>query len=175
MPKLAGVFAAGAAAVLVAGCGENSGTESASNPAAAGNAGSAAARPGRPADPSNDFVRAASSGKAGDPIELKFDIPAKPDAGKPIEINILFVAAPEIKRLQATFDAGYGITFRSGDLPVSFDKLNAEAPARHRVVVQAERDGIFMLTATVLADSDNASLNRTFSIPVIVGSGVAAP
>ena len=49
------------------------------------------------------------------------------------------------------------------------------APISHTVTIVPQRDGIFFVSATVLADSPTNSVSHLFSIPVIAGAGISAP
>ncbi len=52
------------------------------------------------------------------------------------------------------------------------EKPSRAVPVSHIVTVRPKSDGIFYVTAVVLADSDKESVARTFTVPLIAGQGL---
>jgi hypothetical protein len=119
------------------------------------------------------MVAAVSLGKAGPPVELKFELREAPEVGHPLDVDLaLLPDSPGLEHVYAKFQAGEGLELVDGGELATADKPPQGVPIRHTVRVLPKRDGIFTLNATVGVDSETESLTRTFSIPVIAGSGL---
>jgi hypothetical protein len=124
--------------------------------------------------PTQDMVSAVSAGKGGPPVELKFELREAPKAGEALEIDVAVLPdAPAISRLSGQFTGGDGIDLVEGGDLVAVDKPSQGAVIRHLVRVLPKEDGIFTLNAAVTVDLADDSVTRTFTIPVIVGEGLA--
>ncbi len=53
-----------------------------------------------------------------------------------------------------------------------FEHPAKDVPVTHKLTVTAKTDGIFYITAILLADSDKESVARNFSFPLIAGQGL---
>ena len=62
----------------------------------------------------------------------------------------------------------------SGGQTEQLENAPAGVPIGHKVTVVAKADGIFYITAAVVADTDKESVSRTYSIPLIAGEGLPA-
>jgi hypothetical protein len=167
-------WVAGAIVLLLAalnGCGK------------AEHAGSAA-HPSRPAankapDASElalaNMVSAVGSGKSSGDIELKFELRERPVAGQSVDIDLALVPLQDLDRIYAVFQAADGLTLTKGGKTPDIDHPTAGVPITHTVTIVPQRDGVFYVSAVVLADSPNQSVTRSFSIPVIVGPGISIP
>lgn len=121
-----------------------------------------------------DMVAAVSVGKAGPPVEVKFELREPPQVGKPVNVDIAVVAdAPAIDRLYGKFSVTDGIELVAGDELEAVDKPAPGTVIRHVVQIVPKQDGIFTLSATVGVDLPNDSMTRAFTIPIIVGVGLA--
>lgn len=129
----------------------------------------------RQKDPLTDMVSAVSGGKGGAPVELKFSLAERPQVGQPVEIDIAVLPVSPLDRVAAHFQAGDGLVLRSGDEMNAVDRPETGVPLPHRITIVPERDGIFFVSAVVLADSPQQSISRTFSIPIIAGQGLSPP
>ncbi len=131
-----------------------------------------------PANPSEhstaDMVSAVSAGKGGPPVELKFELRDAPQAGQALEVDMAILTdAPAINRLYAQFSGSDGIDLVEGsNLPV-IEKPAQGQVIRHLVRVLPQKDGIYTFNAAVTVDLADGSVTRTFTIPVIVGEGLA--
>jgi hypothetical protein len=105
-------------------------------------------------------------------VDLKFRIVKRPAVGEPVEIEVAFIPAVELERLFARFQVAEGLQLVSGAETEHFEHPARGAPVGHKITVTARTDGIFYVTAIVLADSDKESVARTFSIPLIAGEGL---
>ena len=161
---LAAVFAL---ALILAGC-DSQPDPTASTPVAK-SAGTRKSSEGN--DP--DMV-AAFSATRGQPglVELKFKLDKRPAVGEPVDIELALIPTVELERLFARFQAADGLQIVSGAESEHFEHPARGAPVKHKLTVTAKADGIFYVTAVVLADSDKESVARTFAIPLIAGQGL---
>lgn len=123
-----------------------------------------------------DMVAAVPAGSSGSHsrgiVDLKFSLGQRPDVGKAVEVSLALIPSMDLERLFARFQGGEGLELVSGAQTAPLTHLSAGQPVEHTVTVMARHDGIFNLTAVVLADSPAESVARTFSIPVIAGTGL---
>jgi hypothetical protein len=122
-----------------------------------------------------DMVSAVSASKAGPPVTLKFALNQRPMVGEPIDIDVALIPVSDLTRLYARFQPSTGLTLVKGGESPQFERPKTGEPIHHTVTVMANEDGIYYITAAVVADAEESSLTRTFSIPVIAGNGVTAP
>ena len=158
---------------MLAACGAGADGEAGESGGTTPSAATSATKAARNADPTRDMVSAVSPGKASAPVELKFSLSERPEVGRPIEVEIAVLPVSELDRISASFQPGAGLQLLSGQQMVAVEHPAAGVPLKHRVTIVPERDGIFFVSAVVLADSPDASLARTFSIPIIAGQGPA--
>lgn len=142
-------------------------------PTAAPAAAAPAQRPARMGAVGDDFVTAVSAGRPGAPIELKFALRKRPEVGEPLEIHFAVVPVVPLDRVIASFQAGDGLELRAGNQMPRLERPLAGEPVSHVVTIVPKRDGIFHLTAVILAESATSSIARTFTIPIIAGAGIA--
>jgi hypothetical protein len=123
-----------------------------------------------------DMVAAfsAASGKAGQPglVDVKFKLDQHPVAGQPVDIELALTPAVDLEQLFARFQAADGLQIVSGAETDHFEHPTMGQPVKHKITVMAKTDGIFYVTAVVLADSNTDSVARTFSLPLIAGQGL---
>jgi hypothetical protein len=142
-------------------------------------AGTAKSQAGKtPADGSTvrpDMVAAVSASKVGPPVSLKFALNQRPGVGEPIDVEVALIPVSDLTRLFAKFQPSTGLTLVKGGESPQYDRPKTGEALHHTVTVMASVDGIYYITAAVVADAEESSLTRTFSIPVIAGKGVTAP
>jgi hypothetical protein len=122
-----------------------------------------------------DMVSAVSASKAGPPVTLKFALNERPGVGEPIDVEVALIPISDLTRLFVKFQPSTGLTLVKGAESPQFERPKTGEPIHHTVTVQASVDGIYYITAAVVADAEDSSLTRTFSIPVIAGNGVTPP
>jgi hypothetical protein len=122
-----------------------------------------------------DMVSAVSAGKAQTEIDLKFALRERPLVGEPVDIDVALVPGHDLDQVYATFSATDGLEITKGGRTPQIEHPEPGAPITHTVTIVPQRDGIFFLSATVLADSPTSSVSHLFSIPVIAGAGISAP
>jgi hypothetical protein len=117
---------------------------------------------------------AAFSATRGQPglVDLKFKLEKRPVAGEPVDIDLALIPTVELERLFARFQAADGLQIMSGAESEHFEHPAMGTPVTHKITVTPKTDGIFYITAVVLADSDKESVARTFAIPLIAGQGL---
>jgi hypothetical protein len=131
-----------------------------------------AAAPRAPTKGQADMVAAVSAGREAGIVDLGFTLLKRPTVGEPFEIEFAITPAAELERLYARFQASDGLQIVSGGETEHMEHPPVGAPVGHRMTVMPKADGIFAITAVVLADSTKESVARTFSIPVIAGQGL---
>ena len=107
-------------------------------------------------------------------MELKFELREAPQAGQALEVDVAILTdAPAINRLYAQFSGGDGIDLVEGSNLPAIEKPAPGQVIRHLVSVLPQKDGIYTFNAAVTVDLADGSVTRTFTIPVIVGEGLA--
>jgi hypothetical protein len=160
-----------AALLVLGGC--DRGAEEAESPGAQRRA--AQTKPEAQKDPLADMVSAVSASKTSAPVELKFALHERPQVGKPIVVEVAVLPVSDLDRVAANFQAGAGLELRSGAQMAVVTKPATGVALSHRLTIVPQRDGIFFVSATVLADSPEQSIARTFSIPIIAGQASPSP
>jgi hypothetical protein len=161
-------------AALLAACGEHSaalGFGFAAKTPAAG----APAMPSTTAKSATGMVSAVAAGKGGAGLNLKFDLKSRPGVGEPADIDFDLTPSREFDRLQVVFRSNDGLEIRSGATSPPVEKPTLNAPLHFTVTVVPRAEGIYSVSAVVLADSTDGQMSRTYAIPVIVGAGIGAP
>jgi hypothetical protein len=158
-----------ALAVFFAGC------DSQPDPTVATSGGKKAVRNTSSTDADDpDMVTAFSNtrGQAG-LVDLKFKLTKRPAVGEPVDVELALIPAMELEHLFARFQAAEGLQIVSGGETEHFEHPAMGVPVKHKMTVTAKSDGIFYVTAIVLADSDKESIARNYSFPLIAGQGLA--
>jgi hypothetical protein len=127
----------------------------------------------KPSAADSDMVAAVSTTRSAGVVELKFAVAKRPKVGEPVEIEFALVPSIALERLFARFQVGEGLQLVSGEETEHLENAPGGVPVGHKVTVLPKADGIFSITAVVLADSDTESISRTFTIPLIAGQGLA--
>jgi hypothetical protein len=122
-----------------------------------------------------NMVSAVRSGKTFGDIELKFDLRDRPVVGESVDIDLALIPGTELDRVYAVFQAGDGLELTKGGKTPEIAHPAVGVPISHSLTVVPQRDGVFYVSAVVLADSPTDSVTRSFSIPVIAGAGSSAP
>jgi len=122
-----------------------------------------------------DMVSAVSSGKAPTEVALKFALRERPVIGEPVDIDLALIPEHELEQVYATFNATDGLEIIKGGRMSQIEHPEPGAPVSHTLTIVPKREGIFYVSATVLADSATNSTTHNFAIPVIAGAGISAP
>jgi len=160
----------GAMCLIVAGCGDR---EASSVEGSAMAAKSRAALNAQKNGLDIDLVKASSSSKSGANVEMHFKLAARPEAGKAVGLSLVFIPpADDTERMTVSLQASDGLTIEVGEGPAIFVPSKG-APIAHQMSVKADHDGIYSVTAAVLLETaNNSTASRSFSVPIIVGSGI---
>jgi hypothetical protein len=122
------------------------------------------------------MVSAVSAAKAGPPVELKFELRELPQAGRTLDVDVAVVPdVAAINRVYAKFQGSQGLEVVEGAELAAVDKPPVGTPIRHVVRVVPKEDGIYTVSATVSVDLADDAMTRVYSIPLIVGDGLADP
>lgn len=122
-----------------------------------------------------NMVSAVGSGKSSGDLELKFELRGRPVVGESVDIDLALIPGPNLDRVYAVFQAADGLQLTQGGSTPAVEHPPAGVPISHTVTIVPQRDGIFYVSAVVLEDSPTQSVTRSFSIPVIAGSGISLP
>lgn len=106
-------------------------------------------------------------------VDLKFKVTRRPAVGEPVEIALELVPNVDLERLFGRFQASEGLQIVSGAETDHFEHPAKGVPVPHKLTVTAKTDGIFYVTAILLADSEKESVARNFSFPLIAGQGLS--
>jgi hypothetical protein len=175
MALLTKVSRAAPLAVLLLGAALISGCSREDTPSAGEKRAAARSKKSAPENPVNqDLVVAPTSARAPGLVQLKFAVTQKPEIGQPVDIELALIPVEGIEKMLATFQANEGLELRAGAKTPTYEKPAAGATVSHTLTIVPSRDGIFYVTAVVLAESTTDSVVRTFSIPVIAGQGLSA-
>jgi hypothetical protein len=161
----AGIAMALAAAVSLLGCepGESEGATSTSGTTAR-----------KPTAADSEMVAAVSATRGPGVVDLKFALAKRPKVGEPVDIELSITPSMPLDRLFARFQVVEGLELVSGGETEQLENAPGGVAVGHKVTVLPQADGIFYLTAVVLADSEKESIARTFMIPIIAGQGLMA-
>lgn len=162
------ILAAGALAGLLAGCDSFGSGESTEAAATAPKA--SAGR--KPSAKEADMVAAVSTGGAPGLVELRFLLPRHPQAGEAVDVEMAMIPAVKLERLLGRFQASDGLKLVAGAETGHLEQLEAGVPLTHKVTIIPGSDGIFYISAVLLADTTRESVARNFTIPVIAGQGM---
>lgn len=125
-----------------------------------------------PKDETATFAKAVGDGKPGAAVNIRYEFSGKPTLGVPTELDVAFIPSAGVDSMDATLAGMEGITL-AGPLTASFTSVEAGKPYRHKISVLPDRTGVFYITASVNTQIAGSGLNRTFSIPFVVGQPVA--
>lgn len=129
----------------------------------------------KPVAAQSETVAAVSSSGKGI-VDMRFALSKRPKVGEPVEIEVSLVPAVTLERLFVKFQAIEGLQIVSGGQTEQLENAPGGVAIGHKVTVLPKQDGIFYITAVVVADSAKESVSRTFSIPLVAGEGlVVAP
>jgi hypothetical protein len=123
---------------------------------------------------SADMVSAVSSSKEGGLVDLKFALKQHPGVGQPVDVELALIPASGVQRMHATFVGNDGLELSAGGKTPTYEGPQNGVPVSHTLTIVPSRDGVFYLTATVLVESSDTWIARTFAIPVIAGEGLSA-
>jgi hypothetical protein len=151
--------------VLLAACGSEPEPQAAA-PATPASAKSTVAA--APKDETANFARAVGDGKPGAAVNIRYEFSGKPTLGVPTELDVVFIPGAGVDSMDAKLGGMEGITL-AGTLIANFAPVEAGKAYHHKISVLPDRTGVFYITASVNTQIGGSALNRTFSIPFVVG------
>ena len=119
-----------------------------------------------------DMVAAVSSKPGTGLVELGFAIQQRPKVGEPVEIEFALTPAVELEHMFARFQVADGLELVAGSETEHLEHPAKGVAVSHTITIRPRVDGIFYITAVVLADSEKESIARTFTVPLIAGQGL---
>jgi hypothetical protein len=133
----------------------------------------------RPPNPvqtlSRTMVSAVVANKAAAvPVQVKFSLGARPTAAEPLDIGLVVLpTSPAIDRLSGKIVTDDGVDVVGGAEIAATDHPPEGVPIQHGVKLLPRRDGIFTFNAVITVESGTGTSTETFSMPLIVGAGIA--
>jgi len=120
------------------------------------------------ANQANDMVAAVTSATSATPVSLKFRLPDRPQVGQPLHLQLALAQAPglEIDSIHIALQAREGLKLES-DAALDFVKPPSGATQNLQVLLLPLHAGVLGLHVTVLVDTANFSIARSFSVPLI--------
>lgn len=115
-----------------------------------------------------NMVSAVSASKTAGLIGIHFKLEAPPVVGKPVGVEIAIIPHRQFNALRVLFETPEAVILAMGDRFETSGTVKAEALFSHKVVVQPTQEGVFLITAAVESESEEGTLTRLYSIPVIV-------
>lgn len=120
------------------------------------------------------MVAAVSASKSSLLIGVHFALGATPVVGKPLPMDIAVLPHQSFASIKVLFSSQEGLRVVSGaELPQRPGP--AEKLLTHQVVLEPTREGVFMVTAAVETESEEGTIMRLYSIPVIVAAQSPPP
>jgi len=126
-----------------------------------------------PAASAAEMVAAVGAKPGAGVVDLRFVISKRPQVNQPVDIELALTPSVELEHLFARFQVAEGLQLVAGAETPHIEHPAANVAIGHKLTVIPQGDGIFYITAVVLADSDKDSVARNFNIPLIAGQGLA--
>lgn len=130
-----------------------------------------------PTDPAQlalaGMVSAVSSSKPTNDLQLKFELRNRPVVGQPVDVDLALIPGQDLERIYTTFQGSDGLDVTVGAKTDEIKRPPVGVPITYAITIVPQREGVFSVSAAVLADSSGSSVTRTFSVPVIAVSGMS--
>jgi hypothetical protein len=121
-----------------------------------------------------NMVSAVSASKTSGLISVHFRLETPPVVGKPLGVEIVVIPHRPFNSLHALFETPDSVILAMGDRFDAPADVKAETVLSHKVVVQPTQEGVFLITAAVESESEEGTITRIYSIPVIVYGEIPA-
>jgi hypothetical protein len=156
------LIAAFSSCLLLAGCGGRSPEP--------GSAGPSGPKPVAPKTPQlgERMVAAVSHGNSAKALSVHFSLGTTPTANTALPVDIVILPHQKFALVRAHFDSQDGMTVISGDNFGPKTDVSTEVPIEHQLTVMPARAGVFVVNASVETESEDSTVSRVFSIPIIV-------
>jgi hypothetical protein len=129
----------------------------------------------KPAAADSEMVAAVSPSRTDAMVDMRFVIAKRPKVGEPVDVEVALTPSVQLERLFARFQAVEGLQIVSGGQTEQLENAPRGVAVGHKLTILPKQDGIFYITAVVVADSEKESVSRTFHIPLVAGEGLVAP
>jgi hypothetical protein len=126
------------------------------------------APPPKVANLAKDMVAAVSASKAASVISLHFALRAQPTVNTPLPVEVAIVPHRKFASIRVHFENQDGLTATAGENLGPVTDAETETALLHQLVLLPSKAGMFMVTSSVEIESEDGSVTRTFSIPIIV-------
>ena len=146
----------------VAACGDSPPAESAATTTAAARS------------PNADFTAAVPVGNEGAEARLHFQLTERPALNVPVTLKFRIVPSKPVQKIQLAFEpeAGLGIVDELR-ATLLLDGPAAAASEVHELQLVPTMEGVLVLKATLLTESERGAQVTDFAIPLLVGAGGA--
>jgi hypothetical protein len=135
-----------------------------------------AAKP-KAAELPSEMVAAVAAGKSANAVSIHFALGSPPAVATPLPVKIAIVPHKPFATIRVHFESHDGLTIpMGGDFGPASD-VEPDKALSHQLMLLPDREGMFMVTASVDTVGDEGNVIRIFSIPVVVGPAqpTAAP
>lgn len=148
----------------------------------AASAASATRTPAAPAPPPVDPERAALDarmaaavvdGKTSAPVDLRYDVLSKPDVGQPFEVELALQPRISADSLDVEIGDSPGLAI-DGERAARFPTVEAGKSYPFKVQVRGATAGLYYISVIAKVSTAVQTESRAFTIPVVIGSPVAA-
>jgi hypothetical protein len=163
------------ATVLAAGCGGSKEETAAQKTKAAATAAAkqATAKAAKIRSDDEQRANAVSTSKSGAALDLKYDIAVKPEVGTPVDVELTFEPRASADALEVQISPVDGLTL-IGDSQMRFDGVQAGEHYTTKVMVQSATPGVYYIGVSAKMITKVLTEVRNFSVPIVVGTPVAA-
>jgi hypothetical protein len=183
-PTVAAAVAVALAGLLVAACGggddgdtadsKKTAAETADTAAAGSKAGGAGATNVKVTPPADArMASAVADSKTSAPIDLLYDLPVKPEVGQPFTVELAVKPRVPADTLDLDIGDSPGITI-DGERMARFPNVEAGTSYTFNVQARGDAPGLYYVTVVAKLSTSVQTEGRAFSVPVVVGSPVAA-
>lgn len=124
--------------------------------------------PPKVANLSKDMVAAVSASKAANVVSLHFALRAPPTVNTPLPVEVAIVPHRKFATIRVHFESQDGLPATAGENFGPATDAETETAILHQLVLLPSKEGMFMVTSSVETESEDGTLTRVFSIPVIV-------
>lgn len=121
-----------------------------------------------------NMVSAVSASKTAALISVHFRLETPPVVGKPLGVEIAVIPHRAFNTLHALFETPDSVILAMGERFDAPGAVKAETVLTHKLVVQPTQEGVFLITAAVESESEEGTITRIYSIPVIVYGEIPA-
>jgi hypothetical protein len=159
------------AAVLLAACHGEPKQAPAAGPVPAAKAPAVVKRGPTPEELTVGMVEAVTTGRSTAPVAVKFDLPQRPSVGKRIDVVIAVLPQVAAGSAMVQVVGAEGLQLPPNFAPVEISPLDPTQVYRLSIPVTPTADGVHLLGLSVSLKEDDSAESRSFSVPIIVGSG----